>query len=238
MVVEPHLRAVLGEGEPGLALSPGVPPERISVVYNALPGERPDCPESQGEARRVLGLPDGPLLLTAARLMPLKGIDHSLRALAEHPDARLVIAGDASATPPTATAKKSSSKESSSKTESKPVVHKVAPGETASVIASKYGVKTADLLAANHLTAKSILRVGQSLNINNAARGTSQRDRSSDIQIAEATSKKVVHTVTAGQNPSSIARRYGVSVKDLFKWNNWSDAHVLRIGDEVSIYKD
>ena len=72
----------------------GVPPERISVVYNALPGERPDCPESQDEARRVLGLPDGPLLLTAARLMPLKGIDHSLRALAEHPDARLVIAGE------------------------------------------------------------------------------------------------------------------------------------------------
>lgn len=152
---------------------------------------------------------------------------------------RLVIAGDAAAAPaPTTATAKKSSKEPAKAAESKPVVHKVAPGETASVIATRYGVKTADLLAANHLTAKSILRIGQSLNIQNATRGTGQRDRSNDIQVSEATAKKVVHTVTAGQNPSSIARRYGVNVKDLFKWNNWSDAHVLRVGDEVSIYKD
>lgn len=153
---------------------------------------------------------------------------------------RLVIAGDASAgtAQSTADAKKSSSKKSSEETASKPVVHKVAAGETASQIASRYGVKTADLLASNRLTAKSVLRVGQALTIQNASRDAGQRDRSSDIQVSEAKPKKVVHTVTAGQNPSIIARRYGVSVKDLFKWNNWSEAPVLRIGDEVSIYKD
>lgn len=209
----------------GQVLKLGAPaaPVQVAARYHEVkPGEYP------GVIAKLYGVPTSDLLAWN---------NLSAQSVIRAGD-RLVIAGDASATPPTATAKKSSSKESSSKTESKPVVHKVAPGETASVIASKYGVKTADLLAANHLTAKSVLRIGQSLNINNAARGTSQRDRSSDIQVAEATSKKVVHTVTAGQNPSSIARRYGVNVKDLFKWNNWSDAHVLRIGDEVSIYKD
>jgi len=72
----------------------GVPPERITVVYNALPGERSAPTETAAEARRRLGLPDGPLLFTAARLMPLKGIDHTLRALADLPDVRLVVAGE------------------------------------------------------------------------------------------------------------------------------------------------
>src|SRR5690606_28848220 len=66
----------------------------LTVVYNALPGERSAPTETAAEARRRLGLPDGPLLFTAARLMPLKGIDHTLRALADLPDVRLVVAGE------------------------------------------------------------------------------------------------------------------------------------------------
>lgn len=118
------------------------------------------------------------------------------------------------------------------------IQHKVAAGETAGAIAGRYGVKISDLLAWNNLTPKSILRVGQTLTINNASRTVAQRDRSSDIQVSQAQAQKVVHKVTAGQNPTTIARHYGVNVNDLFKWNNWSDKHVLRVGDEVSIYKD
>ena len=134
---------------------------------------------------------------------------------------------------------KSSKKKEAKPAEEKPVTHKVAAGETASSIATRYGVKTTDLLASNNLTAKSVLRVGQTLSVRKVSAGESQRDRSDDIQVSEAQQqKKVVHKVTAGQNPSSIARRYGVSVNDLFKWNNWTDAHVLKVGDEVSIYKE
>lgn len=71
----------------------GAAPDRVQVIYNALPDEpAPDC--SPDQARVALGLAPGPLLLTAARLVPWKGIDHLLRALAAVPDVRLLIAGD------------------------------------------------------------------------------------------------------------------------------------------------
>jgi LysM repeat protein len=117
--------------------------------------------------------------------------------------------------------------------------HKVAKGETPGKIAAQYGVKTQDLLSWNKLTAKSIIRVGQELTIQRAAKTASKRDSSKDVTVAKAqSSTPVLHKVTAGQNPTSIARKYGVSVNDLFKWNNWSNKHVLKIGDEVKIHRD
>lgn len=72
----------------------GALPERVQVIYNALPpgAHTPDA--SQSDARDHLGLDAGPLLLTVARLTPWKGIDHLITALAAVPDARLLIAGD------------------------------------------------------------------------------------------------------------------------------------------------
>ncbi len=119
------------------------------------------------------------------------------------------------------------------------ITHKVAPGETAGAIAARYGVRTRDLLAWNNLSAKSIIRVNQTLTVRNPVKGAGQRDRSDDVQMAQASqSTRLLHKVTAGQNPTSIARQYGVRVSDLFKWNDWPDRHVLHIGDEVAIYRD
>jgi len=121
--------------------------------------------------------------------------------------------------------------------------HKVAKGETPCQIATRYGIKTDDLLAQNNLTAKSIIRVGQELTIHKANKSQDKRDTSNDVTIAQApkqkqTASSVVHKVTAGQNPTSIAKKYGVAVNDLFKWNNWKDKHILKVGDEVKIYRD
>lgn len=71
----------------------GVDPARVTVVYNALRAGDPP-PVSQEEARARLGLPPGPLLVTAARLTAWKGIDQSLRALQQVDHVRLVVAGD------------------------------------------------------------------------------------------------------------------------------------------------
>ncbi|MCK5861219.1 MAG: LysM peptidoglycan-binding domain-containing protein, partial [Candidatus Hydrogenedentes bacterium] len=117
------------------------------------------------------------------------------------------------------------------------VKHKIAKGETAGEIAERYGVSTRDLLSCNKLTAKSILRVGKTLTVRNPKKGMGQRDHSGDTTLTQA-ENRVVHKVTAGQNPSTIAKKYGVRVKDLFTWNNWKNKHVLQIGDEVSIYRD
>ena len=72
----------------------GAPPERVEVIHNALAPDARASTLSQPDARAALGLPDGPLLLTVARLVPWKGIDHLLGALHAVPDARLLIAGD------------------------------------------------------------------------------------------------------------------------------------------------
>ncbi|MCZ7540351.1 MAG: glycosyltransferase family 4 protein [Anaerolineae bacterium] len=72
----------------------GAPPERVQVIYNALPPDSQAVALSQAEARAALGLGAEPLLLTVARLVPWKGIDHLIRALPAVPEARLLVAGE------------------------------------------------------------------------------------------------------------------------------------------------
>lgn len=77
----------------------GVDEAKIHVVHNALPptAESPAAHSeiaSQADARRQLGLPDAPTVLTAARLTPWKGVDHLIAALAQVSDVRLIVAGE------------------------------------------------------------------------------------------------------------------------------------------------
>ena len=77
----------------------GVPDERIHVIYNALPALPDDLPTSQVAARAALALDAGPTVFTAARLERWKGVDHLIRALAQVPDVRLLVAGDGAELP-------------------------------------------------------------------------------------------------------------------------------------------
>lgn len=72
----------------------GAPPERVQVIYNALAPDAQASPISPADARAQLRLTAGPLLLTVARLVPWKGIDHLIRAIRSVPEVRLIIAGD------------------------------------------------------------------------------------------------------------------------------------------------
>lgn len=71
----------------------GIPAARIHRIYNALPPPV-DIPQTRAELRAELNLPDAPVLLTAARLKPWKGIDHIIAALTKLPDVHLIVAGD------------------------------------------------------------------------------------------------------------------------------------------------
>ncbi|MBN1680343.1 MAG: glycosyltransferase family 4 protein [Anaerolineae bacterium] len=72
----------------------GAAPDRVQVIYNALMPHTAASTINSIDARRRLNLPDGPLLLTAARLVPWKGIDHLLQAVAYVPEVRLLVAGN------------------------------------------------------------------------------------------------------------------------------------------------
>jgi glycosyltransferase involved in cell wall biosynthesis len=72
----------------------GVDPDRIQVIYNALPPAE-NASLSQSVARERLGLvADTPIVFTAARLKPWKGVDHLIRAVQHVPDVCLIIAGE------------------------------------------------------------------------------------------------------------------------------------------------
>ena len=43
------------------------------------------------------------------------------------------------------------------------------------------------------------------------------------------------HVVSRGQNPWTIARRYKVSLDDLFEWNGWTKVPVLHVGEKVIV---
>ncbi|MBV9359184.1 MAG: glycosyltransferase [Chloroflexi bacterium] len=77
----------------------GVPPTRLEVVYNGVGTEHFEVPpELVRRARASLGLGDGPVLGTVARLSHEKGVDVLVRALSRvaqaFPSATLVIVGD------------------------------------------------------------------------------------------------------------------------------------------------
>jgi glycosyltransferase involved in cell wall biosynthesis len=71
----------------------GVDPSRIHIVYNAIPDPAlADIPREN--LRRELSLPSGRLLVSVARLTPVKGVDVAVKALHQLPDAHLIVIGD------------------------------------------------------------------------------------------------------------------------------------------------
>lgn len=72
----------------------GIPESKIHVIYNAMPPMPVPQYPNQAAARKALGWDSRPIILTAARLNPWKGIDHLIAALDGLPDARLLVAGD------------------------------------------------------------------------------------------------------------------------------------------------
>ena len=75
----------------------GADPDRIEVVPPGV-DHAFFSPGSQSVARRATGLGEGPVLLFAGRIQPLKGVDVAVRTLAEldRSDARLIVVGGAS----------------------------------------------------------------------------------------------------------------------------------------------
>ncbi len=78
-----------------IVLGWGVDPSRVQVIYNALDTADYDSGLTRTEARqRFKWRQDRRYLVTAGRLLPLKGIDYLINALTQLPDITLVIAGD------------------------------------------------------------------------------------------------------------------------------------------------
>ena len=66
---------------------------------------------------------------------------------------------------------------------------------------------------------------------------TSEETKAKDEENQEKPEKnsEVIHKVKSGDNPYTIAKKYGVSLDDLLKWNNLKKKSILRIGQELIV---
>lgn len=105
----------------------------------------------------------------------------------------------------------------------KKIVYKVRPGDTLEGISKKYNVTITQIKDCNPTVQRYTILAGQRLKINCSH---------------EPAKKYIVHTVRRGDNLSSIASRYGVSVKNIIEWNNIRNKSVIFKGRKLRIYKN
>ncbi|GAB5519659.1 MAG: LysM peptidoglycan-binding domain-containing protein [Rhodothermales bacterium] len=104
------------------------------------------------------------------------------------------------------------------------VTYRVRRGDTLNKIARRYGVSVSDLRNWNNLRGSRI-NSGQRLSIY-AENPTAASSSSA--------SKKVTYRVRRGDTLSGIAKRYGVSVSEIRRWNNLSGSRI-RSGQRLTI---
>jgi len=101
--------------------------------------------------------------------------------------------------------------------------YKVRSGDTLSGIASRLGVTAKDLQQWNSLRGAN-LKVGQNLTV---GAGTSAQRLASNAD-------SITYRVRKGDSLSSIAKRHGVNIRDVMRWN--SDTANLQPGDRITLF--
>lgn len=103
----------------------------------------------------------------------------------------------------------------------------VQAGDTLSGIARKNGSSIAQIKAANNLSS-DIIRLGQELVIPESSAPAS-------ISASVVNASGATHTVQAGEYPSTIAKRYGMTTTELMELNGISDPRTLQVGRVLQV---
>lgn len=119
--------------------------------------------------------------------------------------------------------------------------YKVKGGDSLGLIAKHHNTTVKVIQRANSLNGTNI-RAGQHLLIPVSVKDESQYTLSAPQRLAKLTSQKrgdykLTHTVAKGDSFWTIARKQGVSHKDLARWNGMAPTDPLRIGQELVIWK-
>lgn len=125
------------------------------------------------------------------------------------------------------------------------VKHAVRKGDSLLKIAKKYSVNVKTLAAANKLTLKSPLKLGQKLTIPGKTLVVAVKteapvsSKAAAVTAVAASAKsdgiRTTHIVKSGESPTTIARRYGVSVQALMSANRITDARKIRPNQKLLI---
>jgi membrane-bound lytic murein transglycosylase D len=106
--------------------------------------------------------------------------------------------------------------------------HIVQPKETLYAIAHLYNIGVMDLVNWNHLNIQDGIKPGQHLKL--------YSDEPVSEPIANNTSEQILHEVKTTDTLYSVARKYGVTIKDLMDWNGKKDFN-LTVGEKLKIMR-
>ncbi|MDO8435227.1 MAG: peptidoglycan DD-metalloendopeptidase family protein [bacterium] len=101
------------------------------------------------------------------------------------------------------------------KTRTEITEYTVQPGDTASTIASKFGVSINTILWENNLSSRTTLRLGQKLRV--------------------LPTSGIGHTVRSGESVSRIAKLYGIENEIILRANNLSKPEDIRLGQKLIV---
>ena len=113
--------------------------------------------------------------------------------------------------------------------------HIVLKGDTLYKVAKHYGFSVADIAAWNGLQSPYGLQLGQQLRVTPPDANTVLPSPSISPKQLSPVNGKTHHIVAAGDTMYSIARQYGLKVKNLADWNNLVPPYILSIGQKLRI---
>jgi len=120
-------------------------------------------------------------------------------------------------------------------------IHIVRRGETLSGIAARYGSSVRLIQEASGIRNAGRISIGQEVRIPSAAavpRSVStaaSRSSASSAPSSSGATTTETYRVRSGDNLWTIARRVGVSWKDLMRWNKLTERSIIRPGDRLII---
>jgi LysM repeat protein len=107
--------------------------------------------------------------------------------------------------------------------------HIIKQGETIGVLAKQYDVPTNEILQANGLTDKTILRIGQLIVIPKKTHTTAAKPTTVSVVV-----DKNQHLIESGESLSKIAKKYHITEQELRDWNNLPNDNI-RAGNYLVI---
>ncbi|WP_028587520.1 LysM peptidoglycan-binding domain-containing protein [Desulfocurvus vexinensis] len=105
-------------------------------------------------------------------------------------------------------------------------------GDSLWSVAKKYNTTPDNLAAANGISTKTTLKIGQRLYIPDQSRLAAKQSR----KDAERAKTAISYKVKSGDTLYSIAKRFGVSTEAILTWNNLSSPRIYP-GDSLKLYQ-
>jgi len=118
------------------------------------------------------------------------------------------------------------------------IVHVVAKGDSLWLIGNRYGVSTSSLRRWNRKHGSSRIRPGQRIVVWIKEPTLKSPPKVAKVQPAEGRGQEVWYTVRRGDSLWEIARRFGVTVAQLSRWNQIDVRRPIRPGLRLRIYRE